>query len=56
MDLDLEDAREIVRLDDEAQAKGTIGNEDTVTIAHARQLIAATARPGSQTSSSTPAM
>ncbi|MFC0389350.1 hypothetical protein [Muricoccus vinaceus] len=56
VDMDLEDAREIVRLDEEAQADGAIGNEDTVTIAHARQLIAATAGPFPQKPSPTPAI
>lgn len=45
VDMDLDDAREIVRLEEEASAEGQIGNEDSRTVIYARQLLAAASRP-----------
>ncbi|MBP7483368.1 MAG: hypothetical protein KA788_12595 [Lacunisphaera sp.] len=39
-DMTVEEAREILRLNAEALADGTIGNEDTGTLAYARLLVA----------------
>lgn len=47
VDMTVDDAREIIRKDEEARAEGQIGNEDARTIIYARQLIDAAARPAS---------
>lgn len=39
-DMTVAEAREILRVDDEARASGTIGNEDSGTLDHARRLVA----------------
>lgn len=47
VDMDLDDAREILSKEDAARAEGQIGNEDTATLLYARQLLAAAKRPPS---------
>ena len=39
-DMTVAEAREILRKDQEAREDGTIGNEDSGTLAHARLLVA----------------
>ena len=38
-DMTVEEAREILRKEDECRYDGTIGNEDSGTLAHARRLV-----------------